>query len=117
MRLMDLENFREFCKNQGINFIKNFELYYDDLNEKALVELNLIYKSIIETKAIKYNINAFNLIDWFFKAGSNPYDFMKQPSSIKIRTYGDFIINLLYGEEIELSLRQAIEKNIIYIDY
>lgn len=118
---MSIETFKSFCHDQGINFIKNFELYYDDpiSNENSLKELNLIYKSILETEVIRNdssNMSSFNLIDWFFKADYNEDIYMKQPSSIKRKTYEDFVINLLYGENIKVALSHAIEKNITYLN-
>ena len=118
MRLMSLETFKGFCHEQGMEFIRNFELYYDDpvLNENSLIEMNSIYKSILETRTDENNINIFNLMDCFLSAGRRIEEYMKQPSTIKIKTYGDFVINLLYGEQLETALRHAIEKNITYLD-
>ena len=119
MRLMNLETFKGFCYEQGMDFIRNFELYYDDpiTNEDSLKKLNSIYKSILETRVVdENNINIFNLMDWFISVDNRIEEYMKQPSKIKIKTYGDFVINLLYGEQLEVALRHAIEKNITYLD-
>ena len=118
MKLMSLETFKGFCYEQGMEFIRNFELYYDDpaLNEDSLKEMNSIYKSILETRVGENNVNVFNLMDWFFSVDNRIEEFMKHPSQIKVKTYGDFVINLLYGEQLETALRHAIEKNITYLD-
>ena len=97
MRLMNLETFKGFCYEQGMDFIRNFELYYDDpiINEDSLKKLNSIYKSILETRVEENNVNVFNLMDWFISVDNRIEEYMKQPSKIKIKTYGDFVINLL----------------------
>ncbi len=117
MRLMDKEIFRVFCHEQGMAFIRNFELYYDDpiANENSWKELHSIYKSIMETRILgkeSNHIDALHLIDWFFKADYDLESVMKQPSYRKRKTYGDFVINLLYGEKMEEAFNHAIKKNI-----
>lgn len=117
MRLMNKETFLECCMHEGRAFIKNFELYYDDPILKLSKKLDESYKSIIETKILSnksYEINIFNLMDWFFTAAAVPEDFMEHPSSVKLKAYGDFVINLLYGEKTKDALNHAIKKNITY---
>ena len=45
-----------------------------------------------------------DLRDWFFTAGASPQDFMKNPTNEELKTYDNFITNLVNGNKVKNAL-------------
>lgn len=101
------------CINLGKKFIEHFDKIYKE--PKAQVrnhwegEMQNWLNSVKQIKLKSTNDIILNgdLRDWFFTAGANPQDFMKNPKNEELKIYDNFITNLVNGNKVKTALNNV----------
>ena len=102
-----------FCKSYGREFIKHFHKIYTDPKNLAvnhwMSEMQTWLNEVLSIKLKRDNkpLRIMELNDWFFTAGADPKDYMKNPSPSRneLDCYDKFVQMLLQDN----SVRKAFE--------
>lgn len=98
------------CINLGKKFIERFDKIYttsDETNKNHWAEeMSGWLKSVRQIKLNNTNdyILDGDLRDWFFTAGANPQDFMKNASYEELKTYDLFVNKLVNKQDLQTAL-------------
>ena len=98
------------CINLGKKFIEHFDKIYKEPKAQARNhwegEMQNWLNSVKQIKLKSTNDVILNedLRDWFFTAGANPQDFMKNPTNEELKTYDNFITTLVNGNKVKNAL-------------
>ena len=106
------------CISLGKRFIEHFDKIYKNRNSQDvqhwMSEMSGWLKSVRQIKLKQTNdyILSGDLRDWFFTAGANPRDFMKNPNYEEEKTYNDFVEKLIRGNDIKsaLNIKDSYER-------
>ena len=100
------------CIGLGKQFISHFDKIYknknsDDINH-WIMEMNTFYKKVKEIKLKESNdeILSGDLRDWFFNAGANVKDFMKNSTYEEEKLYDNFVNKVINSNNIKSSLKE-----------
>lgn len=98
------------CINLGKKFIEHFDKIYKEPKSQAHNhwegEMQNWLNSVKQIKLKSTNDIILNgdLRDWFFTAGANPQDFMKNPINEELKIYDNFTTNLINGYKVKNAL-------------
>lgn len=101
------------CINLGKKFIEHFDKIYKEPKSQARNhwegEMQNWLNSVKQIKLKSTNDIILNgdLRDWFFTAGANPQDFMKNPINEELKIYDNFITNLVNGNKVKTALNSV----------
>ena len=101
------------CINLGKKFIEHFDKIYKEPKSQARNhwegEMQNWLNSVKQIKLKSTNDIILNgdLRDWFFTAGANPQDFMKNPTNEELKIYDNFITNLVNGNKVKTALNSV----------
>lgn len=101
------------CINLGKKFIEHFDKIYKEPKAQARNhwegEMQNWLNSVKQIKLKSTNDVILNgdLRDWFFTAGANPQDFIKNPTNEELKVYDNFITNLVNGNKVKTALNSV----------
>lgn len=121
-QLLEKSQAMEICNQKGKEFINVFENLYEDIklyqshankkcNEDEIADklceiginkLSYLYNCVKDIVLMETNQQLLKgeLWDWFFSAGADFREFLKNPTYSKSKTYDNLVINLLSGKSL-----------------